>query len=465
MGATHLDRGGVSTRHAHDGLDGRLEVGQQAGSRGLHLQREGRVDDVRAGQPEVQEAALRPDGLGDLADEGDDVMVGRALQLLDAGDVDPGSLLDDRDRVGRHLSATRLGARDRQLDPQHGPEARLVGPDGRHLGQGVARDHRAVPAGVGTSAASDGVVGRRIVAKRRQGVDRLRRDRQAADVAATLDAGEVDQRRGRLGHGCGSAHIGTQADDGQDAATGRHQAAIATAGHAGMEDPHVGRLEAGGVEAVDRRAGDGRLGIARRGQDHGRGRLVGRRQAAVTEAHGRGGIGQAILRRCQQQRRQRDRQARQDGLRLRVAEAGVELEQAGAAGGQHQPREERALERAAAPGELGQDRAMDGAHDGRHLRVGQLGRRRDRAHAAGVRAGVTVADPLVVARGGQRQRGRGVADGDGARFRPLERPLDDDARAGGAEGPLDQHGADGPTRLVQACRRRRRPCRPPARRP
>jgi hypothetical protein len=123
--------------------------------------------------------------------------------------------------------------------------------------------------------------------------------------------------------------------------------------------------------------------------------------------------------------------------RVSVAEAGVELEQAGAASGQHQPREECALERAAAPGELGQDRAMHGTHDGRHLGVGQPGRWRDRAHAAGVRAGVTFADPFVVARGGQRERGRGVADGDGAGFRSLERPLDDTETGGAGAAPAD----------------------------
>ena len=164
----------------------------------LHLQGESRVDDVRAGQSEVQEAALGPDGLGDLADEGDDVAVGRALQLLDASDVDAGSMFDDRDGVGRHLSAPRLGARDGQLDPQHGLEARLI-------------RTRWPPSRPRCSAGSPGRPGRRRdrgrlgwrldVGRRRAptGVDRPGRDRQAADVSASLGAGEVDQRRGLLG--------------------------------------------------------------------------------------------------------------------------------------------------------------------------------------------------------------------------------------------------------------------------
>ena len=52
------------------------------------LERERRVDDVAARQPEVEVAALRPDGLGDLADEGDDVVVGRLLDLGDPLGID-----------------------------------------------------------------------------------------------------------------------------------------------------------------------------------------------------------------------------------------------------------------------------------------------------------------------------------------------------------------------------------------
>ena len=50
-----------------------------------------RVDDVAARQPEVEVAALGPDGLGDLADERDDVVVGRPLDLGDPLGVDAGA--------------------------------------------------------------------------------------------------------------------------------------------------------------------------------------------------------------------------------------------------------------------------------------------------------------------------------------------------------------------------------------
>src|SRR4029079_17608183 len=103
------------------------------------------------GQTEVEIATVGADRLGDLADEGDDVVVGRAFDLEDALDVDPGARFDRGKRFGRDLAAGGLGPGDGELDPKHGFEARRVRPDVAHLGGGEARDHPATaPARAGS---------------------------------------------------------------------------------------------------------------------------------------------------------------------------------------------------------------------------------------------------------------------------------------------------------------------------
>ncbi len=62
------------------------------------------------------------------------------------------------------------------------------------------------------------------------------------------------------------------------------------------------------------------------------------------------------------------------------------------------------------------------------------GGRRVGAHAAGVGAGVAVADALVILRGRQRQRVLAVDEGEEARLLAFEEFLDDDLAAGLAEG-------------------------------
>ena len=68
------------------------------------------------------------------------------------------------------------------------------------------------------------------------------------------------------------------------------------------------------------------------------------------------------------------------------------------------------MERRAAPRELAQDRQVDRLEDLFRLGVGDVGQRREGAHPAGVRAGVSVADALVVASG--REDDRAFAGGD-----------------------------------------------------
>ncbi len=86
----------------------------------------------------------------------------------------------------------------------------------------------------------------------------------------------------------------------------------------------------------------------------------------------------------------------------------------GPVGGQHEPGVQRATERGPASGQLGQDRPVDRLEQGHGLVVGQVRDRAVGAHPAGIRAGVAVAEPLVVARDGQGDRLATVAQGDEA---------------------------------------------------
>ncbi len=111
------------------------------------LESQSSVDDVAAREAEVEVAAVRADRLGDLTDERDDVMVGRQLDLGDPIDVDRRPRRDRLVRRRRDETASDLGSGDGELDPQHLLPARLVRPDGAHLGQRVAPDHAGAPTG------------------------------------------------------------------------------------------------------------------------------------------------------------------------------------------------------------------------------------------------------------------------------------------------------------------------------
>ena len=105
----------------------------------------------------------------------------------------------------------------------------------------------------------------------------------------------------------------------------------------------------------------------------------------------------------QQQVQHLTAKAHHQALTLRVAEADVVFNQAGCAILDHQADEQDAAHRRAAPDHLDHRRTHDfieraGLDLWRHDRGRGIG-----AHAAGVRPGVAVADPLVVLRGAERQ--------------------------------------------------------------
>ncbi len=261
--------------------------------------------------------------------------------------------LERRERLGRDQAARGLGAGDRQLDPEHRLEPGRLGPDRAHLGERVAADHRGAP-----------------------GCGRRRR-RCEADVVAALDAGEGDRVGGRLGRGRAAARSGPRPTTERTRPPAVRTVPSGPMVGAGVEDERaVGR---GHVEAVDRVA----VSEARPGSRRSRARSRPSRPGtagsrAVGEPECPGGAGQLAAGGGQQERPERDGQARQERLRLGVAEAGVALEQDRAVVGQHQAGVQRATERGAAAGQLGEDRPVEGLQERRD-------RRRRRGPGAGCR--------------------------------------------------------------------------------
>src|SRR5438105_2795253 len=212
-------------------------------------------------------------------------------------------------------------------------------------------------------------------------------------VAPVACAPEVDPLHGRIGRLPGLGHGIPRRGDGQDAPAVRDEAPAAHRG-AGMEDERAVPL--GVVDSLDRRPRVALRGIARSGEDDGDGGLVRSVQRPSAEvALSRGGehAEQVVL------------EQRDDRLRLGIAEAAVELQHPRPVVGEHQAGVEDADERRPALRELVEHRPVDALDD--LLRVDPLDGR-VRAHAAGVRPGVAVADPLEVLRDRQRDRASAV---------------------------------------------------------
>ncbi|MNL50346.1 hypothetical protein D3C87_1733570 [compost metagenome] len=92
----------------------------------------------------MDEACLGADDLGQMRQEGDDVMLGDTLDLVDARDVEDGVLRLGPDRRGGLLRndaelGQPIGGMGLDLEPD--AEAGLRLPDSDHLGAGIARDH------------------------------------------------------------------------------------------------------------------------------------------------------------------------------------------------------------------------------------------------------------------------------------------------------------------------------------
>ena len=95
-------------------------LGEDADCRRAALQGEAGVHDVAAGQAVVEEAALLADRLRHLPDEGHHVVVGGALQLGDAIDVDLGPRHDRVQGGARDVATFGEDGQHGELDGEHG---------------------------------------------------------------------------------------------------------------------------------------------------------------------------------------------------------------------------------------------------------------------------------------------------------------------------------------------------------
>ncbi len=124
-------------QHQIDILD--QEIG---GLRQLHA--EAGVEHVRRGHALVQEARLRTDDLGHVGEEGDDVVLGDPLDLVDPVGVPEHVLALFPDGLGGQLGngpERGHGVGGMGLDLEHDAEFGLGRPDGGGFGAGITGDH------------------------------------------------------------------------------------------------------------------------------------------------------------------------------------------------------------------------------------------------------------------------------------------------------------------------------------
>ena len=179
--------------------------------------------------------------------------------------------------------------------------------------------------------------------------------------------------------------------------------------------------------------------IALRGHDDGEGRRIAPRGRHLVEPADRGGV---------QDRQEVAFEPHHQYLAFRIAETHVVLDELGTLGGDHQAGEEDALEGMAVRRHAADRRHDDLLHRALYHAGRHDGRRRIGAHAAGVRAGIAVADALVILCGGERQRVHAVAQAEEARLLAVEEGFHDHFRAGRAEGAVEAV-VDGGERLVE----------------
>ena len=228
--AAHHQRVGFRACARDQRMQQRVDVVEQPLARGAELERERGVEDVAAGEAEMQVSTVGADRLGDLADERDHVVVRRPLDLGDPLHVDGRPLLDRGEGVRPGISAAPgLGAGDGDLDAEHVLEAGRLGPDRAHLGQRVAAGSRGGP-----------------------------------DVVPPLQPRPRDVARRPVRRARRRLHVRAPADDGDDPAAVRPPRTVGIAARSGMEHEGAGLERI--VDPLDRVPAPGPLRVALRGE-------------------------------------------------------------------------------------------------------------------------------------------------------------------------------------------------------
>ena len=124
----------------------RVDVGDEnvGGAHQLHV--EAGVEHVGGGHAGMHEARFRPDDLGQMRQEGDDVVLDLGLDGVDAGDVEFGGFALVPDFLGgvlRNDAELGHGVGGVRLDLEPDAEFGFRRPDRDHVGAGIAGDHHA----------------------------------------------------------------------------------------------------------------------------------------------------------------------------------------------------------------------------------------------------------------------------------------------------------------------------------
>ena len=140
VGPTDHQRVAVCHSQAPGRVDQALQLLSDQRRRVAGLDRQARIDDVGAGQPEVDEPGCVADRLPGRPEERDHVMVGLVLDLPHPLQIATGAANGDDRPFGDPLpSVPRLA--DLLLDCQPGVQLVLVTPDRAHLRPRVPIDH------------------------------------------------------------------------------------------------------------------------------------------------------------------------------------------------------------------------------------------------------------------------------------------------------------------------------------
>ncbi len=133
---------------------------QDVGGAG-QLHAEAGVEHVRTGHALVDETRFGADMFGEVGEEGDDIVLGFALDLVDAGDLELAAFPNCLGGIGGDDAERDQRVHGVRLDLEPDLEAGFGFPDGNHLGAGIAGDHAGAPlSGAGVSTRGGGMAKR-----------------------------------------------------------------------------------------------------------------------------------------------------------------------------------------------------------------------------------------------------------------------------------------------------------------